>query len=160
MMTNQPHSAKQPAHGGYEHRDISAAGVLYFLAFLAVLGVLTHFLINGLNSYLTKKNAAEQTATSPLATNVPTDTRHLSVDYHDYLKQNFPAPQLEIDERTQLNQIRTQEADTLSTYDYIDQNAGTVRIPIERAMELIVQRGLPVRSQESPAGAQKKETKQ
>ena len=158
-MTNQPHPAKQPAHGGYERRDIGAAGVLYFLAFLAALGVLTHFLVNGLNSYLTKRNAADQPAVSPLA-NVPANTRHLSVDYRDYLKQNFPAPQLEIDERTQLNQIRTQEAGTLSTYDYIDQKAGTVRIPIERAMDLIVQRGLPVRGQESSAAPQKKETKQ
>ncbi len=157
-MTNQTHPAKPNAHGGYERRDIGAAGVLYFLAGLAVLGVLTYFLINGLHSYLTKKNAADQTAPSPLATNVPADTRHLSTDYHDYLKQNFPAPQLEIDERTQLDQIRMHEADTLSTYGYIDQNAGTVRIPIERAMQLIVQRGLPLRSEES--AAQKKESKQ
>ncbi len=38
------------------------------------------------------------------------------------------------------------EEQTLSSYDYIDQKAGTVRIPIDRAMDLIAQRGLPVRS--------------
>jgi hypothetical protein len=38
----------------------------------------------------------------------------------------------------------------------VDQKAGTVRIPIERAMDLLAQRGLPVRPEgatdESPAG--------
>jgi hypothetical protein len=37
----------------------------------------------------------------------------------------------------------------------VDEKTGTVRIPIERAMELIVQRGIPVRppsaARESPA---------
>jgi hypothetical protein len=37
------------------------------------------------------------------------------------------------------------QEEKLNTYDYIDKQAGTVRIPIERAMELIAQRGLPVR---------------
>jgi hypothetical protein len=40
----------------------------------------------------------------------------------------------------------------LATYDYIDQKAGTVRIPIDRAMDLIAQRGLPVRTQAAFAG--------
>ena len=71
------------------------------------------------------------------------------MDYRDYLKQNFPSPQLEIDERNQLDKIRLDEEQTLSTYDYVDQNAGTVRIPIDRAMDLIAQRGLPVRVQTS-----------
>jgi hypothetical protein len=86
------------------------------------------------------------------------------------LKQNFPAPQLEIDERNQLDKIRIDEAQTLSTYDWVDQKAGTVRIPIDRAMDLIAQRGLPVRTQTSnqapttqpskPAPEKKKGTKQ
>ena len=73
-------------------------------------------------------------------------------DYKDYLKQNFPGPQLEMDERGQLNDIRIDEAETLNSYDWVDQKAGTVRIPIDRAMDLIVQRGLPVRSQVARRG--------
>lgn len=41
--------------------------------------------------------------------------------------------------------MRLREENTLSTYDYVDKNAGTVRIPIDRAMDLLAQRGLPVR---------------
>ena len=149
-MTEPTKPATPAAHGDYERRDIGAAGVLYFLAALAALGLATHFLITSLYSYLDKTSRAQEAPVSPLVTNVPEDTRHLSTDYRDYLKQNFPAPQLEIDERTQLNKIRQAEAETLSTYDYIDKDAGTVRIPIDRAMELIVERGLPVRGQEPP----------
>jgi hypothetical protein len=63
------------------------------------------------------------------------------------LKENFPAPQLEVNERTELNDERLREENTLNTYDYVDKNAGTIHIPIDRAMDLLVQRGLPVRSQ-------------
>jgi hypothetical protein len=56
---------------------------------------------------------------------------------------------LEINERSQLNDIRLKEEQTLSTYGYIGEKAGSVRIPIDRAMDLIAQRGLPVRAQAS-----------
>lgn len=151
-MTNDTQHAHH-AHGDYERRDIGIGGVLYFLIGLAVFGLITHFLMTGLFRYLEKRTEVEQTPVSPLVTNAPKDTRHLSVDYRDYLKQNFPTPQLEIDERNQLDKIRLEEEQTLSTYDYVDQKAGTVRIPIERAMDLIAQRGLPVRGQAAAADA-------
>jgi hypothetical protein len=150
-MSNPTHPANSSGNGGYERRDIGSAGVLYFLAGLAVAGFLVYFIVMGLYSYLEKRSEAEQVPVNPLVTNAPADTRKLSVDYKDYLKQNFPSPQLEIDERNQLDKIRTDEAQTLATYDYIDQKAGTVRIPIDRAMDLIAQRGLPVRAQAGAA---------
>ena len=106
-------------------------------------------MVDGIYAYLEKRSEAQQTAVSPLVANAPKDTRKLPADYKDYLQQNFPSPQLEIDERGQLDQIRIDEAQTLSTYDWVDQKAGTVRIPIDRAMDLIAQRGLPVRPQAS-----------
>lgn len=146
-MTNDLHPVKPPANGGYERQDIGISGVLYFLLGLALAGLFVYFVVNGIYSFLEKKSEANQTPVSPLVTNAPTDTRKLSSDYKDYLKQNFPKPQLEVDERGQLDKIRTDEAETLSSYDWVDQKAGTVRIPIDRAMDLIAQRGLPVRTQ-------------
>jgi hypothetical protein len=145
-MSNEIHSANSTGNGGYERQDIGVAPVVYFLLALVVAGGLVHVVVSGLYSYLEKRSEAEQTAVSPLVTNAPADTRHLSTNYQNYLKQNFPAPQLEIDERNQLDKIRIDEAETLSTYDWVDQKAGTVRIPIDRAMDLIAQRGLPVRT--------------
>jgi hypothetical protein len=145
-------------HGDYERRDIGIAPVLYFLLGLAVAGVFVYFIANGLYSFLERRYQAE-TPMSPLVTNAPVDTRKLPAEYsgptgyEKYLKQNFPAPQLETNERDQLDQVRIDEENTLSTYGWVDQQAGTVRIPIDRAMDLIAQRGLPVRQNTSAAVA-------
>src|ERR1700736_1250490 len=146
-MSKEIHPANQTGNGGYERRDIGVAPVLYFMLGLAVAGLLVYFLVDGIYSDLEKRSETQQTPVSPLVTNAPADTRKLSADYKDYLKQSFPAPQLEIDERSQLDKIRLDEEQTLSSYDWVDQKAGTVRIPIDRAMDLIAQRGLPVRPQ-------------
>ncbi len=161
-MSNQPNPVNPGGHGDYERQDIGVAGILYFLLGLAVAGVFVYFIVVGIYSYLEKRNEAEQTPVSPLVTNAPADTRHLppeyktdseGADYDKYLEKSFPAPQLETNERTELNKIRLREEDTLSTYDYVDKNAGTVRIPIDRAMDLIAQRGLPTRTPAASAAA-------
>jgi hypothetical protein len=152
-MSDQIHHGN-PGHGDYERRDISAAVIFYFLIGLVVFLVISHFIVTGLYDFLEKYSQAHQTPISPLVNNAPVDTRKLPTDYRDYLKQNFPTPQLETDERTQLNEVRLGEEDILSTYGYVDQKAGTVRIPIERAMDLIAQRGLPVRAQGASSTAE------
>jgi len=149
-MTKQTEHENSTGHGSYERRDVGIAGVLYFLVGLAVAGVIVHFVVSGLFSYLQANSDAQQTPVSPLVTSSVKDTRHLPPeykgDYQEYLQKNFPSPQLEIDERTELNKDRLREEQTLNTYDWIDQKAGTVRIPIDRAMDLIAQRGLPSRA--------------
>jgi hypothetical protein len=166
-MSTDPHSANSTGNGGYERQDIGVTGVLYFLLGLAVAGFLAYFLVDGLYHFLDKRSEAQQAPVNPLVTNAPEDTRHIPKqydgDYEKFLKENFPAPQLEIDERNQLDKIRKDEERTLATYDYIDKNAGTVRIPIDHAMDLIAQRGLPVRAQsatpEAPAAPKPAEEK-
>ena len=153
-MSNDAHTANPNGHGDYERRDITTAGVVYFLIGLAVAVVIVYFIADGIFDVLNKHFEAEQTPVSPLVTNAPVDTRHMPPqygkgydnDYEKYLKENFPAPQLEVNERNELNGERLREEDTLSTYGWVDQNAGVVRIPIDRAMDLLAQRGLPVRS--------------
>ncbi|HTS38625.1 MAG TPA: hypothetical protein VMH04_23330 [Candidatus Solibacter sp.] len=162
-MTDQLKPAQ--GHGDYERRDIGVAGVLYFLLGLAVAGMFIYFIVQGVYGFLERRNESEQTAVSPLVTNTPKDTRKLppeyktdaeSTDYEKYLEQNFPAPQLETKERIQLNDVRLKEERRLATYAYIDEKAGTVRIPIERAMDLIAQRGLPTRTQAAATDTQPK----
>jgi hypothetical protein len=159
-MTNHPNPAKHAGHGDYERSDIGVSGIIYFLISLAVGCVVAYFVARGLYSVLDKHFEATQPPLSPLVANAPADTRSIppeyktdseGTDYQKYLEKNFPSPQLETNERTELNEIRLREENTLSTYDWIDQKAGTVRIPIDRAMELVAQRGLPVRAQSSTA---------
>ncbi|MFZ0292277.1 MAG: hypothetical protein WAL52_01645 [Candidatus Sulfotelmatobacter sp.] len=139
----------------YEHQDLSAAGIFYFLLTLVVVTVLCMFGLKGFYAFLDHRERATQSAVNPLVKNVPEDTRHIT---RGYPQTSFPSPRLEEDERGQLNGIRLQQDDELYSYGWVDEKAGTVHIPIERAMDLLAQRGLPVRSQtetnEGVAGAQ------
>jgi len=147
-MSNEIQPANSTGNGGYERSDIGVAGVLYFLLGLAASCLLVYFVVDGLYHFLDKRSEAEQAPVNPLVTNAPADTRRVA---NDYPQGAFPNPRLETDERGQLNGIRLTEEQTLSTYDWIDKNAGTVRIPIDRAMDLIAQRGLPTRAQAATA---------
>jgi hypothetical protein len=149
-MSNEIKHGNAPGHGDYERRDIGVGGVLYFLAGLAAALFIVYFIVNGIFHYLDKRVQTEQPPISPLVKSEPRDTRRLAPGYKDseydrYLKDQFPAPQLEVNERTELNDIRLREEDTLSTYGWVDKDAGKVHIPIDRAMDLLVERGLPVR---------------
>ena len=137
-----------PAHGGYERQDISARGIFYFLAGLLAATLLIAFLLSGLYRILDQRFRTHQPPVNPLAANVPEDTRQVPPQYP---QTAFPDPRLETDERTQLNSIRIAEEQKLNSYGWVDEKAGTVHIPIERAMELLAQRGLPLRPQ---SGAQ------
>lgn len=150
-MSNEMKPANSTGHDDFEHRDIDVAAVVYFLIGLAVAIVLSYFLVDGVYKFLSHHFEAEQTPVSPLVAHPQADTRRIpeqyGADYEKYLKESFPAPQLEVNERTELNDERLREEDTLSTYGWVDQKAGVVRIPIDRAMDLVAQHGLPVRTQ-------------
>jgi hypothetical protein len=144
-------------HGSYEPGDLAPSSILYFLLTLGVAIVISLCVLRGVYVYLDHREKADQTPVNPLVTRVPEDTRHIAPGYPQSV---FPSPKLEEDERGQLNSIITNEQNTLYTYGWVDEKAGTVHIPIERAMDLIVQRGLPVRPQgaASEAAAAKTET--
>ncbi len=46
--------------------------------------------------------------------------------------------------------MREEEDALLNTYGWVDPQRGIVRIPIEQAMALVVQQGLPVRAGATP----------
>jgi hypothetical protein len=56
----------------------------------------------------------------------------------------FPMPREQPDPRIDLKALREREDRELASYGWVNRPAGIVRIPIERAMQLIVERGLPV----------------
>ncbi len=67
----------------------------------------------------------------------------------------FPAPHLQIKPRLDHQAFLARASNELATYGWIDPKAGTVRIPIERAMDLLLERGLPVRQTNQPVPASK-----
>ena len=53
----------------------------------------------------------------------------------------FPQPHLQTEPHTDLQRLLAAQRKTLSTYSWADPARQTVRIPIERAMQLIITRG-------------------
>jgi hypothetical protein len=132
---------KHGQHGqeGFERQDLTAQGIFAFLISLAVGGVLVYFVIWGLYQFMNTRQRSHQPQQSPLVKQVETDTRIVSPEEIT----EFPQPRLEQNERVEIKDFRLKEEQTLNSYGWVDEKAGVVRIPIERAMLLVAQRGLP-----------------
>lgn len=58
-------------------------------------------------------------------------------------ERSFPDPRLQTDPALDLAKMRAHDDRELNTYGWIDRKSGIARIPIERAMQIIAERGLP-----------------
>ncbi|HEV8396396.1 MAG TPA: hypothetical protein VGQ37_19075 [Vicinamibacterales bacterium] len=125
-----------PEGAGYEHTDAAVGPVAKFLFWLFMAAVLTHFGLAGVYKLMidqgVKSEAGERRY--PLAA---TEEQRLP-----------PVPRLQQFPRNELYTFRTEERDRLETYGWESKAAGTVHIPIEEAMKLTVERGLPVQAVE------------
>jgi hypothetical protein len=66
-------------------------------------------------------------------------------------REATPEPRLQLDGNKELRQMRAAEDAALNSYGWVDRSSGSVRIPIERAMEILAKKGLPARKQEEKA---------
>ncbi len=124
----------KPAQIGHETSDVHVWAVGKFAIALALLCIASLGLLFGLFRYFqARDNTAGVTQIDPVRT--------------------FPQPQLQKTPMLDLKTIREAEDQVLATYGWVDRQKGVVRIPIERAMELLAQRGLPARAAQPAAGA-------
>ena len=122
--------------GGYEKRDVSPRVIAALVVGLAALTVVAAALMWGGFAYLQKRAERAHESPSPLR-----EERVLP-----------PPPRLQVAPEVDLQAVRQKEEERLNSYGWVDPDAGVVRIPIERAMELLVQRGMPVRPNASSRG--------
>ena len=137
-----------PGHSGheveYEHEDLGTRGVFAFMIGLAVTGIVIYFIIVGMYSFLDKYERSQMSTASPLMTSPGAISRVVTqADIDNAFKDNG-APMLETNERGQLRDFLMNQENRLNSYGWVDEKAGVAHIPIERAMDLIVQRGMPV----------------
>jgi hypothetical protein len=143
---------------GYEPTDVRPTGILVFLTALgvlvAVIGVVTYWLGGYFNGYL----AREDGPTSKWVKTV--DVRPLGNMASDpdmqkklsNLTNGFPGPKVQTDDGLQdMVDLHQREDLLLDHYSWANQAQGKVRIPIDRAMELIAARGLPVAAKPTTA---------
>ena len=125
---------------GYERRDLSPRSIALFGAVLSIVIVLSAAIVTLLQLYAGSRYARRQTPRPPLA-----------------VTREATEPRLQVNAPSELRAMREAEERMLSSYGWIDPQAETVRIPIDRAMEILAQKGLPARQQKagdaSPAKA-------
>jgi hypothetical protein len=135
---------------GYEASDANVAGIAVFLISLFILVGVTGILCYGIgamfNAHMNKEDGPNtkwtKTADVRQLGNLPSSPELQNKVAE--LTQSFPTPRLLIDDGDEdVAQLHARENLLLDNYTWVDQSKGTVRIPIDRAMELLAQRGLP-----------------
>ena len=124
----------------FEPEDLQARPIITALIGLGLACIAIYFIVLWMYTFLDRYQATHQTGASPLVA-TQTDTRHITPAQIE----GFPQPRLETDERGQLDSIRIKEEETLNSYGWVDESAGVVHIPIQQAMQLLVEQGLPTR---------------
>jgi hypothetical protein len=120
-----------PAH--HEESDVDIRAILGFGAALIVVAAVVHLLSYVLFAYFSGREGVRVPAEYPLAA---------SQGHHEP-----PEPRLQTDPRQDLADMRAKEDEVLGSYGWVDRNAGVVRIPIDAAMKLTLERGLPARTE-------------
>jgi hypothetical protein len=115
-------------HIGHETTDVNVWAVGKFAIGLVVVCVVSIALLFGLLKFFQSREE-----TSVANTVEPT--------------KMFPQPQLQKTPIPDLKAIRAEEDKLLNGYAWVDQPKGVVRIPVDRAIEVLAQRGLPSRSE-------------
>jgi hypothetical protein len=136
---------------GYERSDANVTGILVFITslgiFVAVIGLLCYGIGGWFNARMNREDGPNskwtKTADVRQLGNLPSNPELQNKIAE--LAQTFPTPRVQTDDGNQdVASLHQRESLLLENYSWVDRNSGKVRIPIERAMELIAQRGLPV----------------
>jgi hypothetical protein len=56
-----------------------------------------------------------------------------------------PEPRLQVSAPNDLKQYKVAQEEILNSYGWVDEKAGIVRIPIDRAMDILLEKGFPTR---------------
>jgi hypothetical protein len=122
------------------------------MAGLAIVSVLIYFMLWGFYGYLNGFKQKRAELPSPL------ETAHDNANTLQTI-QRFPQPRLQANEPADLNKFRTQQEQILNSYGWVDQQSGIAHIPIEQAIDILAAHGLPVREEQTPAGANQAQAK-
>jgi hypothetical protein len=113
---------------GHEVRDVELKWIVGFAIILAVVLVATFALMRWTFHRFEQRERARQGApvslVEPQGASLP------------------PEPRLQANPRQELKAMRAEEEAILGSYGWVDRELGIVRIPIDAAMEIVVQQGI------------------
>ena len=116
---------------GFEETDVNELAVGKFGLALLLVTIMAMALLVGVFNYFKASEGGVATTVDPAKV--------------------FPEPQLQKAPIPDLKAVRAAEDQVLTSYGWVDQQKGVVRIPIAQAMDLLVKKGLPVRASTPPS---------
>jgi len=121
-----PRNNPEVAH---ERSDVNVRLILVFGGALLVVAIVVHLVLYWLLQYYNEGSQVRR----PVAS-VPSPPESIS-----------PAPRLQVAPQADMARMRAAEERELQSYGWVDRDKQVIRIPIDRAMQLIAERGLPAR---------------
>ena len=128
----------------HEAADVNPRAVTRVGILVVAVAIVTSLLLLFLLRFLAAREARRDPPPPPLARHEP--------------GRKPPEPRLQENPTLDVGRLRAEEEQVLTSYGWVDERAGVVRIPIDRAIELLAERGLPVfpaRPSPPPQGAKK-----
>jgi hypothetical protein len=114
----------------YEKEDINERSTFWFGFWILVLMVGVSFLLKPLYNLLVERGVETQEPAAYVANSDPAALEP-------------PGPRLQALPERDLAEFRAQEDTILSSYAWVEKDRGVVRIPIDEAMRIVAEGGLP-----------------
>jgi hypothetical protein len=113
---------------GHEENRLSVRGLVIFASAMAALTTLVLLVLTTVMGGFAQEFKREQALTPPM------------------FKEDagtFPAPRLQSDPTGEFATFKQQQLDQLNGYGWVDQKQEIAHIPIDRAIEILAEKGLP-----------------
>ena len=151
---NSKHDPLRNPQVDYERSDLSPSGILWFLVGLFICGVFIELVIWGMFHFMARSEIlfVQGTKTPMTARNsdLENQSRPVLQNTPGVNLEVFPYPRLQTYDAGEMAQFLNSEKDVLDTKQPFTDSTGAVHIPISMAMQLIAERGLPVRPTSPP----------
>ena len=129
----------QPEAAGFERQDLSAWGLCFLVGLAAVMAVVRFCCGSGL-PFMDATRASTNPHRARWCHQRRLTSRQVSPDRD---QRNFPDRVWRRQRANGDQRLPVAGRADLKSYGWVDEKAGVERIPIDRAMQLIAQRGLP-----------------
>jgi hypothetical protein len=130
-MSELRNDAENNPQVDHEESDVNVGAIFRYGIGLAVIALVVHVFLWWLQSFYTTRTERAQTVTYPMA-----------AGQQDRMP---PGPRLQDNPQQDLRDLRARQQSMLTGYGWVSKQAGVARIPIEEAMRIVVERGLPAR---------------
>jgi hypothetical protein len=115
----------------HEESDVNVSAIIRYGIGLLVIAAVLHVFLWWLQGTYSRQNQRAQTQVYPLA-----------AGQQDRLP---PSPRFQENPQQELQDLRAKQKAQLEGYGWVNKEAGVARIPIEDAMKMVVERGVPTR---------------